>query len=310
MNLSKSKTASSTNNSINNLTSNLTSNLTKATKANWTIRDRQFIWGDRTYLMGILNVTPDSFSDGGQFNSRDAALKQVAQMSPYIDMLDIGGESTRPNAAAISAAEEIDRVLPIVAAIRDEYPDLPISIDTVKASVAKAAIAAGADMLNDVSAGRADPEMLPLAGKLQVPIFLMHMQGEPRTMQINPQYRDVVKDIQQFLTDAISVAKSCGIPKHLVAIDPGIGFGKTLDHNLELLRNLRAFQSIPVPLLLGVSRKSFIGKLCDRPDPSDRLLGTIAACSAGIAGGADILRVHDPKEVAEACRVSDAIFRY
>jgi len=275
----------------------------------WVIRDRQFIWGDRTYLMGVLNITPDSFSDGGQFNSRDAALQQVAQMLPYIDMLDIGGESTKPNAQPVSAEEECDRILPIVEAIRAEYPNLPISVDTVKASVAKAAIAVGADMLNDVSAGRFDPEMLPLAGKLQVPIFLMHMQGEPRTMQINPKYRDVVPDIKQFLTDAILVANACGIPKHLIAIDPGIGFGKTLAHNLEILKNLRSFQEISAPLLLGVSRKSFIGKLCDRPDPRDRLFGTIAACSACIAGGADILRVHDPKEIFDACRVSDAIFR-
>jgi dihydropteroate synthase len=290
-----------------NPSSSKTAKPTKLT--NWIIRDRKFIWGDRTYLMGILNVTPDSFSDGGQFDSRDAALKQVAQMLPYIDMLDIGGESTRPNAQPVSADEECDRILPIIQAIRETYPNLPISVDTVKASVAKSAIAAGADMLNDVSAGRFDPEMLPLAGKLQVPIFLMHMQGEPRTMQTNPQYRDVVQDVKQFLTEAISVAKACGIPKHLIAIDPGIGFGKTLDHNLEILRNLRSFQSIATPLLLGVSRKSFIGKLCDRPDPCDRLFGTIAACGACIAGGADILRVHDPQEIFDACRVSDAIFR-
>ena len=277
--------------------------------ANWKIRDREFIWGDRTYLMGVLNLTPDSFSDGGQYNSRDAALQQVAQMLPYIDILDIGGESTRPDAQPVSAAEECDRVLPIIQAVRETYPNLPISVDTAKASVAKAAIVAGADMLNDVSAGRFDPEMLPLAGKLQVPIFLMHMQGEPRTMQENPNYRDVVQDVKKFLNDAILVAKACGIPKHLIAIDPGIGFGKTLDHNLKILKNLRSFMEISAPLLLGVSRKSFIGKICDRPDPRDRLYGTIAACSACIAGGADILRVHDPKEIFDACRISDSIFR-
>jgi len=259
--------------------------------------------------MGVLNLTPDSFSDGGQYKSRDAALQQVAQMFPYIDILDIGGESTRPNAQPVSADEECDRILTIIQAIREIYPNLPISVDTVKATVAKAAIAAGADMLNDVSAGRFDPEMLPLAGKLQVPIFLMHMQGEPRTMQENPQYRDVVRDVKQFLADVILVAKACGIPKHLIAIDPGIGFGKTLDHNLKILKNLRSFKEISAPLLLGVSRKSFIGKICDRPDPRDRLYGTIAACSACIAGGADILRVHDPKEIFDACRISDSIFR-
>jgi dihydropteroate synthase len=283
--------------------------LTTTNTNHWVIRDRQFIWGDRTYLMGVLNVTPDSFSDGGQFNSRDAALKQVAEMLPYIDILDIGGESTKPNAEPVTAQEECDRLLPIIESIRETYPNLPISVDTMKASVAKAAIAAGADMLNDVSAGRFDPDMLPVAGRLQVPIFLMHMQGEPRTMQLNPKYRDVVRDVKQFMNDAIFVAKSCGIPKHLIAIDPGIGFGKTVEHNLEILKNLRTFQEIGAPLLVGVSRKSFIGKLCDRPDPGDRLYGTIAACSACIAGGADILRVHDPKEISDACKVSDAIFR-
>jgi len=282
----------------------------KPTKlTNWVIRDRQFIWGDRTYLMGVLNITPDSFSDGGQFNSQDAALARVAEMLPYIDILDIGGESTRPNAQPVSAAEESDRILPIIEAVRAAYPNLPISVDTGKANVAKAAIAAGADLLNDVSAGRCDPEMLPLASKLQVPIFLMHMQGDPRTMQANPKYRHVIQDVKQFLDDAIMVAKAYGIPKHLIAIDPGIGFGKTLEHNLELLKNLRAFHDLNAPLLLGVSRKSFIGKLCDRPDPSDRLSGTIAACSACIANGVDILRVHDPKEIFDACRISDAIFR-
>lgn len=283
--------------------------ITKPVAKPWVIRDRQFIWGERTYIMGILNVTPDSFSDGGQFNSRDAALKQVTQMLPYIDILDIGGESTRPNAQPVSAAEEGDRILPIIEAIRAEYPNLPISVDTVKASVASSAIAAGADMLNDVSAGRFDLDMLPLVGKLQVPIFLMHMQGEPRTMQANPHYRDVVQDVKQFLIDAISVAKAWGISPNLLAIDPGIGFGKTLEHNLELIRNLSAFKTIKAPLLLGVSRKTFIGKLCDRPEPSDRLYGTIAACTACIAGGADILRVHDPQEIADACRVCDAIWR-
>ena len=290
-----------------NSSTSKTANSNKLT--NWIIRDREFIWGDRTYLMGVLNLTPDSFSDGGQYNSRDAALQQVAQMLPYIDILDIGGESTRPDAQPVSAAEECDRVLPIIQAVRETYPNLPISVDTAKASVAKAAIVAGADMLNDVSAGRFDPEMLPLAGKLQVPIFLMHMQGEPRTMQENPHYRDVVQDVKKFLNDAILVAKACGIPKHLIAIDPGIGFGKTLDHNLKILKNLRSFMEISAPLLLGVSRKSFIGKICDRPDPRDRLYGTIAACSACIAGGADILRVHDPKEIFDACRISDSIFR-
>ncbi|MDX2256879.1 MAG: dihydropteroate synthase [Pseudanabaenaceae cyanobacterium bins.39] len=275
----------------------------------WQIRDRQFIWQQRTYIMGVLNVTPDSFSDGGQFTSPEAALSQVEKMYPYIDILDIGGESTRPQALPVSAAEELDRILPIIEAIRQNYPDLPISVDTVKSSVAKAAIAAGADIINDVSAGRFDSDMLLLAGYLQIPVILMHMQGEPRTMQRNPQYYDVVRQVKQFLIDAISIAKACGVPAHLIAIDPGIGFGKTLDHNLEIIRNIAAFKDIKAPILMGVSRKSFIGTICDRPDPRDRLYGTIAACSACIAGGANILRVHDPQAVADACKISDAIYR-
>ena len=286
----------------------MTEPITKLTP--WQIRDRQFVWGDRTHIMGVLNITPDSFSDGGQFNSIEAALHQVTQMLPYIDILDIGGESTRPNAQPVSIQEECDRILPVIKTIRDTYPNLPISVDTMKSVVAREAIAAGADMLNDVSAGRFDAEMLLLAGQLQVPIFLMHMQGEPQTMQANPQYKDVVREVKQFLIDAIHVAKACGIPSHLVAIDPGIGFGKTIDHNLELIRNLAIFKTIKAPLLMGVSRKSFIGTICERPDPSDRLFGTIAACTACIAGGADIIRVHDPKEIFDACRVSDAIFRH
>jgi dihydropteroate synthase len=275
----------------------------------WQIRDRQFIWQQRTYIMGVLNVTPDSFSDGGQFTTPESALAQVEQMDAYIDILDIGGESTRPQALPVSAAEEMDRILPIIEAVRKHYPHLPISVDTVKSSVAKAAIAAGADIINDVSAGRFDPDMLLLAGHLQVPVILMHMQGEPRTMQVKPQYDDVVGQIKQFLGDAITIARACGVPTHLIAIDPGIGFGKTLDHNLEILRHIADFKDLRSPILMGVSRKSFIGVICDRPDPRDRLYGTIAACNACVAGGADILRVHDPQAVAEACKISDAIFR-
>ncbi|PZU95978.1 MAG: dihydropteroate synthase [Pseudanabaena sp.] len=285
----------------------ITEPITKLTP--WQIRDRQFMWGDRTHIMGVLNITPDSFSDGGRFNSLDAARQQVAQILPYIDILDVGGESTRPHAQPVSTAEECDRILPIIAALRAEYPHLPISVDTMKSSVAQQAIATGADMINDVSAGRFDSEMLLVAGKLQVPIFLMHMQGKPQTMQVNPKYKDVVREVKQFLTDAMQMAKACGVPSHLMAIDPGIGFGKTLEHNLELIKNLSTFKTIKAPLLMGVSRKSFIGTICDRPNPSDRLFGTIAACTACIAGGADILRVHDPKEIFDACRISDAIFR-
>ncbi|CAN1210985.1 dihydropteroate synthase [Tumidithrix helvetica PCC 7403] len=275
----------------------------------WQIGDRAFIWGKRTYLMGVLNVTPDSFSDGGLFDSPEAAVAQADRMAAQVDILDIGGESTRPGAIAIDAEQELARVIPVIEAIRKAHPHLPISIDTTKAKVAESALQAGANVINDVSAGRFDPDMLMLAGKCQVPLILMHMQGSPRSMQSDPQYKHVVREVKQFLADAISVAIACGLPKHLIAIDPGIGFGKTLEHNLTLLRDLGEFRELGCPMLVGVSRKSFIGKLCDRPNPSDRLWGTAAACTAAIAGGADILRVHDPIEIGDVCRVGDAIFR-
>jgi dihydropteroate synthase len=275
----------------------------------WQIRDRYFDWARRTYLMGVINVTPDSFSDGGLFNSPQNALAQADRLIPYVDILDIGGESTRPGSEAVSVEDELKRILPAIEAIRRKYTLIPISVDTTKASVAEAALKAGADIINDVSAGKFDPDMLPLAAQSQVPIVLMHMQGEPRTMQIDPHYGDLISEVRQFLVDAIAQAIAVGLPQHLIAIDPGFGFGKTLDHNLELLRQLPEFKSLNCPILVGVSRKSFIGKLCNQPNPSDRLWGTAAACTVAISGGANILRVHDARAIQDVCCVSDAIYR-
>lgn len=275
----------------------------------WQIRDRIFTWGHRTYLMGVINVTPDSFSDGGLFVEPETALTQAANLIPNVDILDIGGESTRPGAEAVCLEEELKRVIPAIELIRQHYPQIPISIDTTKAAVAAAAIAAGADIINDVSAGRFDLEMFPLAAKHQVPIILMHMQGEPRIMQSNPQYADVVAEVHQFLATGTEMAVACGLRQDLIAIDPGIGFGKTLEHNLELLRQLSRLRSLNCPILVGVSRKSFIGKICDQPIAKERVWGTAAACVAAIAGGADILRIHDAKELRDVCKVSDAIYR-
>ncbi len=269
----------------------------------WQISDR------RTYLMGVLNVTPDSFSDGGQFDTLERAVQRAQSMLPHIDILDIGGESTRPGASPVSASAEIARVVPVISALREQGVTVPISIDTTKSAVAQAAIEAGANVVNDVSAGRFDPELLPLCARYQVPVVLMHMQGEPRTMQINPQYRDVVQEVKQFLKDAIDIAQACGIDQRAIAIDPGIGFGKTLEHNLLLLRHLREFRELGCPLLVGVSRKSFIGKLCHQPDPQQRVFGTAAACAVAIANGANILRVHDTAEMYDVTRVADAIVR-
>jgi len=269
----------------------------------WQISDR------RTYLMGVLNVTPDSFSDGGKYDSLERALHRVEAMLHHIDILDIGGESTRPGASPVSASAEIDRVVPVISALRQRGITIPISIDTTKSAVAQAAIEAGANVINDVSAGRFDPEMLPLSARYQVPVVLMHMQGEPRTMQVNPQYQDVVHDVKQFLQNAIQIAMACGLERQAIAIDPGIGFGKTLEHNLQLLRHLREFTDLGCPLLVGVSRKSFIGKLCDQPDPQKRVFGTAAACSVAITNGANILRVHDTAEMHDVIKVTDAIVR-
>lgn len=276
----------------------------------WKIRDRSFIWGVRTYLMGVINVTPDSFSDGGLYASVKSALERVEQITPYIDILDIGGESTRPNAEPVEIEEELNRIIPVITEVRAKYPNLPISVDTTKMIVAKAAIAAGADIVNDVSAGRFDLEMLPFVGKNQIPIILMHMQGKPKTMQKRPVYQDLIQDVTQFLQNGVSMAIACGLDPDLIAIDPGIGFGKTLEHNLQLLRQLQKLKVLNSPILVGVSRKSFIGKLCDRDLPSDRLFGTAAACSVAIAHGTDILRVHDAKEIKDICSVTDAIYRF
>jgi dihydropteroate synthase len=257
--------------------------------------------------MGVLNVTPDSFSDGGKFNTLDGAIVQAEAMIPYADILDIGGESTRPGAEPVSEAEEIARVIPVVKALRAKGITTPISIDTTKSAVARAALEQGANVINDVSAGRHDPLMFAIAHQYHAPIILMHMQGEPRTMQANPTYRHVVQDIKEFLASQIELAQQFGIPLGAIAIDPGIGFGKTLDHNLTLIRHLRQFAELDCPILVGVSRKSFIGKICNQPDPNQRLWGTAAACAIAIHNGANILRVHDVKEIADVCRVTDAI---
>lgn len=275
----------------------------------WQLRGQTFAWGKRTYVMGIINATPDSFSDGGQNQNPKQAIRKAKEIAPYVDLIDIGGESTRPGATPVSAVEEINRVVPLIKALRRELPNMPISIDTMKSTVASAALDAGADIINDVTAGRFDPDMLPLAGRRRVPVILMHMQGKPQTMQQNPQYENVLAEVKDFLRQAIEVAVACGLPRHYVAIDPGIGFGKNLDHNLSLLRDLGELRSLNAPMLVGPSRKNFIGIICDQPEPETRKIGTLAACSAAIAGSADILRVHDPKILRDVRLVSDAIFR-
>lgn len=275
----------------------------------WTIREYTFNWGQRTYLMGVLNVTPDSFSDGGEFNTPQAALEQAQQLkSAGADIIDIGGQSTRPGAAQISETEECDRVLSVLELIRPEIT-IPISIDTTRAAVAKAAVAAGADIVNDISGGTFDFAMLPTVAQLDVPIVLMHTRGTPQTMQQMTDYQNLLVEIYEFLDDRIKQATSCGINKDKIIIDPGIGFAKNHQQNLEILRNISTFSSLNCPILVGASRKSFIGRILNQPDPKERVWGTAAACASAIAAGADILRVHDVSQMQDVCRVADAIYR-
>ncbi|MFP4411570.1 dihydropteroate synthase [Coleofasciculus sp.] len=278
-------------------------------KEQLTIRERSFCWGERTYLMGVLNVTPDSFSDGGEFNTPAAALAQAQRLvEAGVDILDIGGQSTRPGGQEISEAAELQRVLPVVKAVRSSL-SVPISVDTTRASVAKAAVAVGADMVNDISGGTFDPDMFPVVAQLGVPIILMHIRGTPQTMQKLTDYHDLIGEIYEFLEGQIQVAVNAGIVRSRLIIDPGIGFAKTAEQNIQLLRQLAAFRSLGVPILVGVSRKRFIGHILNQPDPKQRVWGTATACCAAIAAGSDILRVHDVAEMYDVCRVADAIWR-
>ncbi|MCU0571021.1 MAG: dihydropteroate synthase [Oculatellaceae cyanobacterium Prado106] len=260
--------------------------------------------------MGVLNVTPDSFSDGGQFNTLPDAIQQAQFLiASGADILDIGGQSTRPQADPVPLAEELERVVPIINSLRTSGIDIPISVDTTQAAVARAAIAAGADLVNDISGGMADPNMLTTVAELGVPIALMHMRGTPKTMQQLTQYDDVVGEIYEFLAQRMEVAIAQGIAADRILLDPGIGFAKTYAQNLEILRQLPKLHSLGAPLLVGTSRKSFIGHILEQPDPKQRVWGTAATCCAAIANGADILRVHDVKEMSDVSRVADAIWR-
>jgi len=273
------------------------------------IRDRTFEWGKRTYIMGVLNVTPDSFSDGGEFNHPSAALEQAQRLvAAGADVIDIGGQSTRPGAVEVTVAEELERVLSVVRLLRPVI-SIPISVDTTKAAVASAAIASGADIVNDISGGVFDSQMLSTVAKLGVPIVLMHMRGTPQTMQRLTDYEDLIGEIYQFLESRIHAAIASGIDPARIIIDPGIGFAKKYHQSIEILRRLTEFRSLGCPILIGASRKSFIGQILEQPDPKARVWGTAAACCGAIARGADIVRVHDVKEMYDVCRVADVLFR-
>jgi dihydropteroate synthase len=274
-----------------------------------TLRERTFDWGKRTYIMGILNVTPDSFSDGGEFNKLETALQQAKQLiEEGADIIDIGGQSTRPGAEQIALEEEFNRVIPVIKALRKEV-SIPISIDTTKASVAQAAVEAGADLVNDISGGTYDTEMFSIVARLGVPFIMMHIRGTPQTMQQLTDYRDLIAEIIQFFERQIDRAVMTGIERSRIIIDPGIGFAKNYAQNLELLRRTSEFKALDLPILIGASRKSFIGRILNQNDPKLRVWGTAAACCAAIAGSADILRVHDVAQISEVCKVADAIWR-
>jgi dihydropteroate synthase len=256
-------------------------------------------------LMGIVNVTPDSFSDGGLYLDADRAIEHARLLlAEGADLLDVGGESTRPGAEAVSAEEERERIGPVIEGLRDV--EAPISIDTSKAAVAEAALDAGAEIVNDVTALRADPELATVCGDRGCGVVLMHMKGTPRTMQKAPSYGDVVDEVREFLAERIEFATGEGIAEERIWIDPGIGFGKTVEHNLELLRRLGELRALGRPLVVGTSRKSFIGTLTGR-QVDDRLGGTIASNVLALRAGADVLRVHDVAEVGEAVRIAEAI---
>ena len=275
----------------------------------WRVRNREIEIGKRTLLMGILNVTPDSFSDGGQFLTLDAAIAHGKRMlEEGADILDVGGESTRPGSIRVPVEEELKRVVPVIARLSQETGAL-VSVDTTKARVAEEAIAAGAAMINDISAMRFDARMAPLAARTGVGLVLMHMQGNPLTMQRNPQYTDLIGEIMTFLRERGQAALIAGVPDEALVFDPGIGFGKIDEHNLEILRRLTDLAALGRPVLVGPSRKSFIGKALGGLPVSERLEGTAAAVALAVAGGAAIVRVHDVKEISRVARLADAIVR-
>jgi dihydropteroate synthase len=262
---------------------------------------------DRTRLMGILNVTPDSFSDGGRYFELEAAIRRGTEMANEgADLLDIGGESTRPGSDPVSAEEEWRRIGPVLRGLAGKV-DIPLSVDSMKPEVAGHAIEAGASIVNDVS-GMRDPTMVRLVASSGVGVVAMHMLGNPKTMQEHPTYADVVKEVRTFLADRVGALRAAGVPSEAIAIDPGVGFGKAVGHNLALLRHLDRLAELGQPVVVGVSRKSFIERL-EGGGPGDRLPGSLAAGILAVARGAHVLRVHDVAETVRAVRVADALVR-
>jgi dihydropteroate synthase len=268
---------------------------------------RTLVLGERTLVMGILNVTPDSFSDGGKFLNVDAAVARALEIERVgADIIDIGGESTRPGSEPVPAEEELRRVMPVLEALRGRLK-IPISIDTMKPEVAEAAASAGAQIVNDVSALRAGPKMAEIARHRKLPLILMHMRGEPSTMQKMPFARNALRDVTSGLRRALALARRVGVPKSQIVIDPGLGFGKSTAQNYELIARLPELARLGCPLLVGASRKKFIGRVLGDVPSKERVWGTAATVCAAILGGAHIIRVHDVAEMAQVARVADAV---
>jgi dihydropteroate synthase len=282
-----------------------------------------FRWGSRTYMMGILNITPDSFSGDGilapsESNGVDAALEQARQfLADGADILDVGGESTRPGSQPVTAQEELERVIPVITTIAKEFPEALISIDTYKARVAEEAFQAGAHILNDVWGLRADPELPSVAAKYEVPVILMHNRSSPASVEVREQlgnayigseYQNLIEDVKRELMISVDLAVKAGVEESRIVLDPGIGFGKKREHNLELINRLDQIRALGYPVLLGTSRKSFIGFTLDLP-ADQRVEGTAATVAVGIVRGADMIRVHDVKEMARVAKMTDAIVR-
>jgi len=261
----------------------------------------------KTYIMGVLNITPDSFSDAGLYFDKSAAIERGIQMvEEGADIIDIGGESTRPGSEQITTEEELKRTIPVIEALAREIR-IPISIDTYKSEIARRALDAGASIVNDISGLRFDPKMPEVVSQYDVPVVIMHIKGTPRDMQQNPQYEALIPEIMDYLRAGITIARKAGIPDDKIVIDPGIGFGKTYEDNLKIIHDLHEFTFFRKPILIGPSRKAFIGKILGDVPVTDRLEGTAAAVSVSIMNGANIIRVHDVKEMVKVAKVADAI---
>ncbi|OGC77717.1 MAG: dihydropteroate synthase [candidate division Zixibacteria bacterium RBG_16_40_9] len=284
--------------------------LTKTNQKEFTLnfRQKKYNLSERTHIMGVLNVTPDSFSDGGKFFGLEKAVIQGLKMvEEGADIIDIGAESTRPSSRPVSLEEEEKRALPVLEALAKKIT-VPISIDTYKSQIARKALEAGAEMINDISGLKFDPEMIKVASGSNVPVIIMHIKGTPQNMQENPYYENVIREIKDYFEERINAATSSGMAEENIILDPGIGFGKRFEDNLTILKNLKEFKKLAKPLLVGLSRKSFIGKILDLP-VDERSEGSLGALALSIIQGANIVRVHDVKESVRVARVVDAILR-